>query len=144
MVSIVCGRCELFVVPTEVGVKRSAMKVLNGRRQSGHLPKRAQASLGLTPGTRLLWHANGDVLMRAKSKSLLELAGSVKFQGKWVDHFGHDSVATLPRVISEANLGAVSTMRDERKAKLPQAPHMPQLAARSMHLRFSPSVGVAL
>jgi hypothetical protein len=34
----------------------------------------------MKPGTRLVWHVmpDGEVLVRAKSKSLLELAGTVE------------------------------------------------------------------
>ncbi|ORC47428.1 hypothetical protein B2G74_20035 [Burkholderia sp. A27] len=42
------------------------------------VPARVGKALGLTPGTRLVWHVmpEGEVLLRAKSKPVLEVAGT--------------------------------------------------------------------
>jgi antitoxin PrlF len=50
------------------------------------VPARVRKALGLTPGTRLVWHVmpEGEVLIRAKSKSLLELAGTAESPVKGV------------------------------------------------------------
>lgn len=44
------------------------------------VPAEVRKALGAKPGTRLAWHVmpDGKVLVRAKSKSLLELAGTVE------------------------------------------------------------------
>jgi len=41
------------------------------------VPAQVRAALGFAPGTRLVWHvvADGSILVRAKTKSLLDLAG---------------------------------------------------------------------
>ncbi|MFP3564018.1 AbrB/MazE/SpoVT family DNA-binding domain-containing protein [Paraburkholderia sp. SIMBA_030] len=50
------------------------------------VPAVVRKALGMKPGTRLVWHVmpDGNVLVRAKSKSLLELAGTVESPGKGV------------------------------------------------------------
>lgn len=44
------------------------------------VPREVRAALGAEPGTRLEWHVmpDGDVMVRAKNLSILNLAGSVK------------------------------------------------------------------
>ncbi|MFL9987304.1 AbrB/MazE/SpoVT family DNA-binding domain-containing protein [Paraburkholderia sediminicola] len=44
------------------------------------VPGGVRKALGVKPGMRLVWHVmpDGKVLVRAKSKSLLELAGTVE------------------------------------------------------------------
>ncbi|MGF6787367.1 AbrB/MazE/SpoVT family DNA-binding domain-containing protein [Paraburkholderia sp. 35.1] len=44
------------------------------------VPAEVRAALKAKPGTRLRWHVtpDGDVIVRAKSLSILDLAGSVK------------------------------------------------------------------
>ena len=44
------------------------------------VPRQIRDSIGATPGTRLVWHVmpDGGLIVRAKSKSLLDLAGSLK------------------------------------------------------------------
>jgi antitoxin PrlF len=44
------------------------------------VPAVVRKALGMKPGTRLVWHImpDGKVLVRTKSKSLLELAGTVE------------------------------------------------------------------
>jgi antitoxin PrlF len=44
------------------------------------VPAEVRAALHAEPGTHLEWHVtpDGDVIVRAKSRSILELAGSVK------------------------------------------------------------------
>lgn len=51
------------------------------------VPAQFRKALGLTPGTRLVWHVmpGGEVLMRAKSKSL-EVAGTAESPVKGGDH----------------------------------------------------------
>jgi bifunctional DNA-binding transcriptional regulator/antitoxin component of YhaV-PrlF toxin-antitoxin module len=43
------------------------------------VPRQVRDQIGAGPGTRLVWHVlpNGSMLVRAKTKSLLELAGSL-------------------------------------------------------------------
>ncbi|MFM0260191.1 AbrB/MazE/SpoVT family DNA-binding domain-containing protein [Paraburkholderia sediminicola] len=55
----------------------------NGRTT---VPAGVREALGMTPGTRLAWHVmpDGEVLLRAKSKSLLELAGTAESPVKGV------------------------------------------------------------
>jgi AbrB family looped-hinge helix DNA binding protein len=50
------------------------------------VPAEVRKALGVKPGTRLVWHVmpDGKVLVRAKSKSLLELAGTVESPVKGV------------------------------------------------------------
>lgn len=50
------------------------------------VPAEVRAALRAKPGTRLEWHVtpDGDVIVRAKTLSILDLAGSVK-TGKHVD-----------------------------------------------------------
>ncbi|WP_406868087.1 AbrB/MazE/SpoVT family DNA-binding domain-containing protein [Paraburkholderia fungorum] len=53
------------------------------------VPARVRKALGLTPGTRLVWHVmpDGEVLVRAKSKPLLELAVTAgEIPGQSGDH----------------------------------------------------------
>jgi len=44
------------------------------------VPAEVRAQMGASVGTRLIWHVlpNGTVFVRAKSKSILELAGVLK------------------------------------------------------------------
>lgn len=44
------------------------------------VPRQVRQQLGAKPGTRLLWHVmpDGSVLIRAKTLSILDLAGSLK------------------------------------------------------------------
>lgn len=44
------------------------------------VPRQVREQLGVGPGTRLVWHVmpNGALLVRAKTRSLLDLAGSLK------------------------------------------------------------------
>lgn len=44
------------------------------------VPRQVREQLGAGPGTRLVWHImpNGALLVRAKTRSLLDLAGSLK------------------------------------------------------------------
>ncbi|MGF6370890.1 antitoxin PrlF [Paraburkholderia sp. RAU6.4a] len=44
------------------------------------VPPEVRAALRAEPGTRLAWHVmpDGDVIVRAKTLSILDLAGSVK------------------------------------------------------------------
>ena len=44
------------------------------------VPAEVRDRIGATAGTRLVWHSlpDGSVLVRAKSKSLLDLAGAMK------------------------------------------------------------------
>jgi AbrB family looped-hinge helix DNA binding protein len=48
------------------------------------VPAEIRNRLGAAPGTRLVWHVmpDGSVIIRAKSKSILELAGSLKKPGR--------------------------------------------------------------
>ncbi|MFM0169143.1 type II toxin-antitoxin system PrlF family antitoxin [Paraburkholderia sediminicola] len=50
------------------------------------VPAVVRKALGMKPGTRLVWHVmpDGEVLVRAKSNSLLELAGTVESPVKGV------------------------------------------------------------
>ncbi|BFG77825.1 hypothetical protein PTKU46_58580 [Paraburkholderia terrae] len=50
------------------------------------VPAQVRAALHVEPGTRLEWHVtpDGDVIVRAKTLSTLDLAGAVK-TGKHVD-----------------------------------------------------------
>ena len=44
------------------------------------MPAEVRKALGMKPGTRLVWHVmpDGKVVVREKSKPLLELAGTVE------------------------------------------------------------------
>lgn len=44
------------------------------------VPQKVRDSIGATPGTRLVWHVTSDgaVIVRAKTKSILDLVGSLK------------------------------------------------------------------
>jgi antitoxin PrlF len=44
------------------------------------VPLQVRVSIGAAPGTRLVWHVmpDGAVIVRAKNKSVLDLAGSLK------------------------------------------------------------------
>jgi AbrB family looped-hinge helix DNA binding protein len=44
------------------------------------VPARVREQLGAAPGTRLVWHVmrDGTVIVRAKTKSILDLAGLLK------------------------------------------------------------------
>lgn len=44
------------------------------------VPRQVREQLGAGPGTRLVWHLmpDGSVLIRAKTLSILDLAGSLK------------------------------------------------------------------
>ncbi len=44
------------------------------------VPAQVREKMGVAAGTRLVWHVlpDGSVFVRAKSKSILELAGSLK------------------------------------------------------------------
>ncbi len=44
------------------------------------VPRQVREQLGVGPGTRLVWHVmpNGTLLVRAKTRSLLDLAGSLR------------------------------------------------------------------
>ncbi len=48
------------------------------------VPRQAREHIGAGPGTRLVWHAmpNGGLIVRAKSRSIMELAGSLKRPGR--------------------------------------------------------------
>jgi len=47
------------------------------------VPAAVREQIGAVPGTRLVWHAmpDGSILVRAKTKKLLDLAGSLKPPG---------------------------------------------------------------
>jgi antitoxin PrlF len=47
------------------------------------VPRQVREQLGVGPGTRREWHImpNGALLVRAKTRSLLDLAGSLKAPG---------------------------------------------------------------
>jgi AbrB family looped-hinge helix DNA binding protein len=47
------------------------------------VPAQVRELLGAKPGTRLVWHAmpNGVVIVRAKTRSVLDLAGMLKQPG---------------------------------------------------------------
>ncbi|MDR6392578.1 bifunctional DNA-binding transcriptional regulator/antitoxin component of YhaV-PrlF toxin-antitoxin module [Paraburkholderia phenoliruptrix] len=51
------------------------------------VPAQDRQALGLTPGTRLVWHVmpEDEVLLLAKSKSVLELAGTPESPVKGVN-----------------------------------------------------------
>lgn len=44
------------------------------------VPLQIRESVGATPGTRLVWHVmpDGALIVRAKNRSVLELAGTLK------------------------------------------------------------------
>lgn len=44
------------------------------------VPRQVRESIGAGPGTRLVWHVmpDGGLIVRAKTRSVLELAGSLK------------------------------------------------------------------
>lgn len=44
------------------------------------VPLQVRESIGATPGTRLVWHVmpDGSLIVRAKTRALLDLAGSLK------------------------------------------------------------------
>lgn len=44
------------------------------------VPAQVRAQLGAAPGTRLVWHVlpDGSIIVRAKTKSILDLAGVLK------------------------------------------------------------------
>ena len=44
------------------------------------VPAQVREQVGATPGTRLVWHVmpDGSILVRAKTKSILDLAGMLK------------------------------------------------------------------
>ena len=44
------------------------------------VPAPVRAHIGATPGTRLVWHVlpDGGIIVRAKNKSILDLAGVLK------------------------------------------------------------------
>lgn len=44
------------------------------------VPRQIRDSIGAAPGTRLVWHVmpDGALIVRAKNKSVLDLAGSLK------------------------------------------------------------------
>ena len=44
------------------------------------VPATVRERLGVAPGTRLVWHvmADGTIIVRAKTRSILDLAGSLK------------------------------------------------------------------
>jgi antitoxin PrlF len=44
------------------------------------VPAQVRAEIGAAPGTRLVWHVmpDGGVIVRAKTKSILDLAGTLK------------------------------------------------------------------
>ena len=44
------------------------------------VPREARNRIGVAPGTRLVWHVmpGGGVIVRAKNKSILDLAGTLK------------------------------------------------------------------
>ena len=44
------------------------------------VPRQVREKLGVGPGTRLVWHVmpNGSLIVRAKTRSLLDLAGSLQ------------------------------------------------------------------
>ena len=44
------------------------------------VPREVRDRIGAGPGTRLVWHVmpNGSLIVRAKTRSLLDLAGSLK------------------------------------------------------------------
>lgn len=44
------------------------------------IPWQIRESVGATPGTRLVWHVmpDGALIVRAKNRSVLELAGTLK------------------------------------------------------------------
>jgi antitoxin PrlF len=44
------------------------------------VPSQVRALVGAAPGTRLVWHVmpDGSIIVRAKTKSILAMAGSLK------------------------------------------------------------------
>jgi antitoxin PrlF len=44
------------------------------------VPLQVRESIGAAPGTRLVWHVmpDGSLIVRAKTRSILDLAGSLK------------------------------------------------------------------
>ena len=44
------------------------------------VPAQVRAQVGAAPGTRLVWHVmpDGSIIVRAKTRSILDLAGSLK------------------------------------------------------------------
>ena len=44
------------------------------------VPREVRNSIGVEPGTRLVWHVmpDGGLIVRAKNKSILDLAGALK------------------------------------------------------------------
>lgn len=44
------------------------------------VPAQVRERVGATPGTRLVWHLmpDGSIIVRAKTKSILDLAGSLR------------------------------------------------------------------
>jgi AbrB family looped-hinge helix DNA binding protein len=48
------------------------------------VPRQVRERIGAVPGTRLVWHLlpDGRLLVRAKTHSVLELAGSLKLPGR--------------------------------------------------------------
>ena len=44
------------------------------------MPRQVREQLGVGPGTRLVWHVmpDGSLIVRAKTLSILDLAGSLK------------------------------------------------------------------
>ena len=47
------------------------------------VPRQVRELIGAGPGTRLVWHVmpDGGLIVRAKTRSVLELAGSLKAPG---------------------------------------------------------------
>lgn len=56
-----------------------AESTITGKGQTT-VPLRIRESIGATSGTRLVWHVmpDGGVIVRAKVRSVLDLAGSLK------------------------------------------------------------------
>lgn len=51
-----------------------------GRKGQTTVPAAVRAALGMRPGTRLRWHVmpDGTAIVRAKNRSVLELAGMLR------------------------------------------------------------------
>ena len=56
-----------------------AESTITGKGQTT-VPLRIREGIGAAPGTRLVWHVmpDGAVIVRAKTRSILDLAGSLK------------------------------------------------------------------
>jgi len=76
------GLASRITIPYNMTIGKKSIVIESTITSKGQttVPAEVREQIGATPGTRLVWHVmpDGSIVVRAKTKSILDLAGAFK------------------------------------------------------------------